>query len=287
MDLKEYLKEKCGVVDNALKTYLPPENQKPESVNKAIHYSMFAGGKRLRPILAIATYEMYSKDIEKVFPAACALEMVHTFSLIHDDLPSMDDDDYRRGKLTNHKVFGEAIAILAGDALCVEAFGLLAKTGNVEAIKLLAESVGVKGVIGGQVVDIESEGKPGDAETLDFIHNWKTAALIKASIMMGGIYAEASESDMKHLEKFGEIIGLIFQIVDDILDVTSTAEVLGKNVGCDAARGKLTYPSIYGVEASHEKAQNLLKEAIAVLKNINKDTTVLKEIAHYFIKRIN
>ncbi len=286
-NLKKYLKEKCEIIDSQMINFLPEKGKRPESVVNAIHYSMFAGGKRLRPVLALATYEMFKDTPEVIYPAACALEMVHTFSLIHDDLPSMDDDDFRRGKPTNHKVFGEAVAILAGDALSIEAFKVLAYTNNIKAVQLLADSVGVFGVIGGQVVDIESENGVKDAETLDFIHNAKTAALIEASILMGAVYADVDEKTYNTLAEFGRKIGLIFQIVDDILDITSTTEILGKDVGSDEARGKLTYPSIYGLDESDKRAKKLLKESLELLDSIDADTTVLEEIAKFFVERID
>ena len=290
-NLQEYLDHYKKVVNKKLKELLPSKDKYPPSIHQSMHYSVFAGGKRIRPILAIATYQMYRNDIEKVLPAACSIELLHTFSLIHDDLPAMDNDDFRRGKPTNHKVFGEAIAILAGDALCVEAFRILGKTGNARAVELLGEAIGVGGVISGQVVDIESENKEAPKEelekTLEFIHLYKTAALIRASILIGALYAEAPEEDFKVLSEFGNKIGLIFQIVDDILDITSTPEVLGKDVGSDIEKGKLTYPRVYGIEASYKKAYQLLDEALELLLKIERDTIVLEEIAKFFIKRIN
>jgi len=286
-DLKKYLKEKSEIIDSKMVSFLPKKGKRPTSIIDSIHYSMFAGGKRLRPILALTTYNMFKDDEDTIYPAACALEMVHTFSLIHDDLPSMDDDDYRRGKLTNHKVYGEAIAVLAGDALSIEAFRVIGYTGNIKAVQLLSDAVGVFGVIGGQVVDIESENGEKNAETLNFIHNAKTAALIEASILMGAVYANVDKKTYDTLSDFGRKIGLIFQIVDDILDITSTTEVLGKDVGSDEARGKLTYPSIYGLEESYRKAKTLLQESLELLDTIDADTTVLAEIAKFFVERID
>src|SRR5437867_3034428 len=234
-----------------------------------MRYSVMAGGKRLRPILVIAGCEAVGGQAEHVMPTACALELIHTYSLIHDDLPAMDDDDYRRGRLTNHKVFGDAMAILAGDALLTLAFRLIAS--NVDAaadarviadvVAEVAEAAGTDGMVGGQVVDIESEGKTVSADTLDYIHTHKTAALIRASLCAGAVIAGAAPAQLTAITACGEALGLAFQIVDDILDVEGNSEELGKTAGKDAQQQKATYPAFHGIEASREKARALIADA--------------------------
>jgi geranylgeranyl diphosphate synthase type II len=258
-----------------------------------MRYSLLAGGKRLRPILCLATCELIGGTPEMAIPTACALEMIHTMSLIHDDLPAMDNDDYRRGKLTNHKVFGEDIAILAGDGLLAYAFEYVAtQTKNVPADRLLqviarlGRTVGAEGLVGGQVLDLESEGKTDiSAETLTFIHTHKTGALLEASVVSGGILAGAAPEDLARLSKYAQNIGLAFQIIDDILDVTATAEQLGKTAGKDLQAQKATYPSLWGLEKSKLQARQLIDEAIAQLTIYEEKAEPLRAIAKFIITR--
>jgi geranylgeranyl diphosphate synthase type II len=252
-----------------------------------VRYSMFAGGKRLRPALALASFEACHGQGDDILLAACALEMTHTFSLIHDDLPCMDNDDFRRGRPTNHKVFGEAIAILAGDSLLVYAFELMAKTGRPECIATLARALGTKGMLGGQVVDIQSEGKKVGLETVNYIHRHKTAALIEASLVMGAQMADASDEVIDGLSAFGNKIGLTFQIVDDVLDLEQTTEVLGKDAGSDLAKGKATYPAVVGIAESKAMARQLVEEAKLELRKLPIQGGVLELIGDYIITRVN
>src|SRR5690606_27059458 len=240
-------------VNAALETLLPSESSVPSELHKAERYSMFAGGKRLRPALCLAAYEACGGAGDDILPAACSLELVHTFSLIHDDLPCMDDDDLRRGRPTNHKVFGEAMAVLAGDALLVQAFELVAATGKAQCVLTLAQSLGSEGMLGGQVVDILSEGKTVDLETVDYIHRHKTAALIAGSLVLGAQMADARPEVVEALRAFGYQIGLSFRIVDDCLDREQTSEVLDKTAGKDLEDHKATYPSLIGLEASKRR----------------------------------
>jgi geranylgeranyl diphosphate synthase type II len=275
-------------VNAALERYLPPETEPPADLHKAVRYSTFAGGKRLRPALALASFEAcHGTAEEDILLAACALEMTHTFSLIHDDLPCMDNDDFRRGRPTNHKVFGEALAILAGDSLLVYAFELLARTGKAECIATLARGLGTKGMLGGQVVDIQSEGKKVGLETVNYIHNHKTAALIEASLLLGAQLAGADDEVIAGLGAFGNRIGLAFQIVDDVLDLEQTTEALGKDAGSDLAKGKATYPAVIGIPASKERARQLIDEAKLELRKLPIQGGTLELIADYIITRVN
>jgi len=283
----DYLKKVSVLAEQKFDSHLPPESEVPQNLHKAMRYSMFAGGKRLRPALAYATFEAFGGKDDSIHYAMSALEMLHTFSLIHDDLPCMDDDDFRRGKPTCHKQFGEATAVLAGDALCIHAFELLARTGNAQAIAVLAKSLGTSGMIGGQIIDIESEGKQVDLGTVDYIHYHKTAALIEASLVIGALLAGASPKDIKAVEEFGHAIGLAFQVVDDILDIVSTTEQLGKDAGSDIENGKATYPSILGLEESKAKALELYESSIATLDSLSCDTRILRAIAAFIITRVN
>jgi len=254
-DLQEYLKQKTSLVDAELQKVLPSEETLPFSLHRAMRYSMFAGGKRIRPILVLAAAEAVGGDAAGAMPAACALEMIHTYSLIHDDLPAMDDDDFRRGRSTNHKVFGEATAILAGDALLTEAFILLSSSQakGLDAstvrrvISIIARAAGSQGMVGGQVVDMESEGKAIDMATLQYIHTRKTGALLLASIQSGALLGGADEAQFDALTRYGEATGLAFQVADDILDIVGDQAELGKDVGSDQARGKATYPALLGL----------------------------------------
>lgn len=290
-DLTAYLKSQKQRVDTALEASLPIT--KPEKIYEAMRYSLLAGGKRLRPILCLATCELMGGTEAMAMPTACALEMIHTMSLIHDDLPAMDNDDYRRGKLTNHKVYGEDIAILAGDGLLAYAFEYVAvQTQNVppdrliEVVARLGRTVGANGLVGGQVLDLESEGKTDiTPETLSFIHTHKTGALLETSVVSGAILASASSETIERLSRYARNIGLAFQIVDDILDITATKEELGKTAGKDVTAQKATYPSLWGLEESKKQAQQLVDTAIAQLAPYGAKADPLRAIAHYIVTR--
>ena len=294
MDLKLYLKERCQLVDDALEKYLPREDELPFSVHRAMRYSVFAGGKRVRPILLLAACETIGGEIGAALPAACAMEMIHTYSLIHDDLPAMDDDDFRRGRPTNHKVFGEAVAILAGDALLTEAFILLSDpaAGPVDparrlaVVREIAWGAGSHGMVGGQVVDMESEGKDDiDLATVQYIHTHKTGALIKASVKAGALLGGAQGEQLAALTHYGEVIGLAFQIADDILDIEGTTEEIGKDAGSDQARGKATYPAVVGLAEAKRRAQELVELALESLAGFGPVADPLREIARYIVQR--
>ena len=297
MDLKAYLKEQCTRVDAALDRFLPKENELPHSLHKAMRYSVFAGGKRVRPILMLAACQAVGGDTERAIPAACAMEMIHTYSLIHDDLPAMDDDDFRRGNPTNHKVFGEAIAILAGDALLTEAFKLVSDprfaigcepAARLAVIHEIATCAGSHGMVGGQVVDMESEGKADiDLPVVQYIHTHKTGALIKASVIAGALLGGADETKLAAIKRYGEAAGLAFQIADDILDIEGTTEEIGKDAGSDEARGKATYPAVMGIAAAKEEAQAMMDEAFRALEIFGPEADHLREIAAYIVKRKN
>jgi len=282
-----YLKKAGKLTEKCLKKYIPNEKEVPATLHSAMRYALLAGGKRLRPALVQASYELFGgKPSESINLAMSALEMLHTFSLIHDDLPCMDDDDFRRGKPTTHKVYGEATAVLAGDALCIFAFELIAKTGNVAVVEELAHSLGTKGMIGGQVIDTESEGKPVDLATVDYIHYHKTAALIEASLVIGALLARAGKKELSCIREFGKGIGLVFQIIDDILDIESSTEELGKDVGSDVKNGKATYPAVLGLDVSKQKALELYNKSLKHLEKLqNKNTEMLKNIAALIITR--
>ena len=283
---QEYLARIANDAEAKFDEHLPPVKDRPCRLHEAMRYSMFAGGKRLRPGLAKAAFDMFGGKGDKIWLATSALEMLHTFSLIHDDLPCVDNDDYRRGKLTSHKKFGESTAVMAGDALCIHAFEMMGKTGNAKAIEVLAHLLGTYGMIGGEMTDIECEGKTVDLEIVDYIHYHKTAALIEASLLVGAMLADASESDMEIIRNYGRSIGLAFQIVDDILDIVSTTEELGKDAGSDIEKGKATYPSIVGLEKSRERARELYEESIKALDGLKCDTSILRSIAAYIITRV-
>jgi len=292
--LKTYLAGRKQRVDEALDRCLPTEDFFPPLLFRAMRYSLFAGGKRLRPILCMAAAETVGGEADLVLPAACALEMIHTYSLIHDDLPAMDDDDFRRGKPTCHKVFGENIAILAGDALLTEAFHLLAGRGLaeripekalVEAVRIVAEAAGFSGMVGGQVVDVVSEGEPADADTLAYIHSRKTGAMIVASLKLGAVLAGAGDGQFSALASYGGRIGLAFQIADDILNVEGDRELLGKNTGSDACRRKMTYPGLLGLEAARAKARELVDAAVDDLAEFDQRAEPLRRIAKYILER--
>jgi geranylgeranyl diphosphate synthase, type II len=292
-DLAKFLAEWLPQVELALDRSLPVVY--PEKIYEAMRYSLLAGGKRLRPILCLTTCEMLGGTAAMAMPTACALEMIHTMSLIHDDLPAMDNDDYRRGKLTNHKVYGEDIAILAGDGLLAYAFEYVAKeTKQVPSDRILAviaklgRAVGAAGLVGGQVVDLESEGKTDvTLETLNFIHLHKTAALLEISVTSGALLAGATEAELQHLSRYAQQIGLAFQIVDDILDITATQAELGKTAGKDLVAQKVTYPSLWGLEKSREQAQGLVDSAKAELAGFGDRALPLLALADYITARRN
>ncbi|SES70792.1 farnesyl-diphosphate synthase [Natronincola peptidivorans] len=292
MEWKQQLNDYIKLINNELERYISLKHYKNRTLIQAMEYSLTAGGKRLRPILAIASYELFNSNVERVLPYACGIEMIHTYSLIHDDLPAMDNDDYRRGKLTNHKVFGEGVAILAGDGLLNYAFEIMLQDAvkhndmrrYVESIKSIAEGAGINGMIGGQIVDIESEGKTIDKETLEYIHLCKTAALITVSLKIGAIIANADEKDIKNMETIGENLGLAFQIRDDILDIIGENEKMGKNVGSDIKSKKSTYPSLYGLDYSINKVKELALNTNDILKQYNK-SSFLFELNNYLINR--
>jgi geranylgeranyl diphosphate synthase type II len=291
MNLRDYLAVQQRLVDAELDRLTPPETTPPETIHRAMRYSLFAGGKRIRPVLCLEAARTVAGDMEGAVTAACSLELIHTYSLIHDDLPALDDDDYRRGKLTNHKVFGDAMAILAGDALLTLAFQVLAELPAPadRKARLMAElataSGTVGGMIGGQVADLEGEGKPPDAALLESIHRAKTGALLRASLRMGAIYAGASDAQYAALSCYGEHIGLAFQIVDDILDVEETSEALGKTAGKDAAQHKITFPAVYGLEASRTMAEAECAHAHRVLEPFGDRAARLDELADLIVRR--
>jgi geranylgeranyl diphosphate synthase type II len=288
----DYLAAHQAVVDEALRRWVPPEMEPPETIHRAMRYSLFAGGKRIRPVLCISAADAISGAVDGVENAACTLELIHTYSLIHDDLPALDNDDLRRGRPTCHKVFGEAIAILAGDALLTLAFEVLSRlpgvpeTRKARLVMELATAAGtVGGMIAGQVNDLEGEGKPPDARLLESIHRAKTGALLRASLRMGGIYAGADEEQLAALSCFGEHAGLCFQIVDDLLDVEQSSEALGKTAGKDAQQRKITFPSVYGIEESHRMAERQRLLAHGAVESLGGRAARLREIADLIARR--
>lgn len=290
-DLDSYLQVNKLLVEEALDRSLPI--RRPQKIYEAMRYSLLAGGKRLRPILCLTACDLMGGTREMALPTACALEMIHTMSLIHDDLPAMDNDDYRRGKLTNHKAYGEDIAILAGDGLLAYAFEYVAtETRNVPPERLvgvlarLGRTVGAEGLVGGQVLDLESEGKTDiTVETLNFIHSHKTGALLETSVVAGAILAGAAEADVQRLSRYAKNIGLAFQVVDDILDITATQEELGKTAGKDLRAQKATYPAIWGLAESEKQAQQLIEAAIAELVSYEEKAEPLRAIANFILTR--
>jgi geranylgeranyl diphosphate synthase type II len=296
MDIKAYLAKKKDLVDKSLEKLVPPATTFPPSVHEAMRYSLFAGGKRVRPILALAAAEALGAKTADLLPIADSLELIHTYSLIHDDLPAMDDDDFRRGLPTCHKKFGEALAILAGDGLLTMAFEVLSDPRRLKAvsaarlvavIKEISTSSGVFGMVGGQVVDIESEGKDVDFPTLEYIHTRKTGALIRASVRVGALYAKAGKRQYLALTHYGEMVGLAFQIADDILDLTGTREETGKDVGSDLKKGKKTFPAFYGLEESRRRAREVSDRAVLALKDFDRKADPLRELAKYIVNRVN
>ena len=290
--LQQTLEDGRRKTDAALEKLLPPGTQYPSSIHQAMRHSIFAGGKRLRPILCLEAARLVSGSLpEGVEELGAALEMLHTYSLIHDDLPALDNDDLRRGRPTCHKAFGEATAILAGDGLQTYAYEVLARLRcpaerRVRIIEEIAHATGtVDGMIGGQVMDLEAEHKRADAATLEYIHNSKTAALITASVVTGGIYGGGNEQQVGNLRAFGRAIGLAFQIVDDVLDVTQSSEQLGKTAGKDTATEKATYPALYGVPESLKKADSLVDAACRSLESFGERGATLKELAQFLVER--
>ncbi len=293
-DLKGYLAEKRGIVDAALKAYFPEPGGLTRDLFKAMQYSLLGGGKRPRPILCMAGAEAVGGAGEDVLPVACALEMIHTYSLIHDDLPIMDDDDLRRGRPTNHKVFGEPIALLAGDGLLTEAFCAMTSPEMamrippmtlIQAIRIIARAAGPEGMVGGQAVDIQWEGRPAGFDVVRFMHTRKTGAMITASVASGAILAGANDSQIKAVTAYGEKIGLAFQISDDILDIEGDSETMGKRAGADEKRGKTTYPSVLGLDQSRRIQHDLVREAIDDLRELTTRAEPLRQIARYIIER--
>ena len=290
MKLPAFFEEDRLAVDAALERLLPQESARPASIHQAMRYSVFAGGKRIRPILCLETARIFASDVAALHPA-CAIEMIHTYSLIHDDLPALDNDDLRRGKPTCHKKFGEAIAILAGDALLTLAFETISATPvassqSVAMLKEVASAAGtINGMVGGQVADLEAERQRIEPEMLEYIHRSKTAALIRASVTAGALGAGASPDDVARLRRFGETIGWAFQVTDDILDVEESSAALGKTAGKDIAQQKATYPAIHGLQRSHEIANDLAGKAIAELAPYRDSAIRLREIAEYLVIR--
>ena len=292
MDIASYIAESKKLVDACLERLLPPEAEEPSTMHKAMRYSIFAGGKRVRPILVLASGQSLGGDRDALLHLGAAIEMMHTYSLIHDDLPALDNDDLRRGRPTCHKVFGEAMAILAGDSLMTRCYQVLAELPGIEdsarlaVIREIAAATGtIRGMIGGQVVDLESEGKTVDSGVLEYIHQSKTGALLTACVRSGAIAAGAKAPELQALTEFGNKVGLVFQIVDDILDITASSEVLGKTAGKDVKSKKATYPAFYGVEASRQKARTLAASALEVIRDFGAAADPLRSIARFVVSR--
>lgn len=293
MIFKEQLDDYVNLVNTHLLSYFDYENGYNNTLIESMKYSLFAGGKRLRPILALAAYDLFGKNTCEVMPYACALEMIHTYSLIHDDLPAMDNDDYRRNKLTNHKVYGEGIAILAGDGLLNYSFEIMLDNAlkqknfypHIRSIKEIANSAGIDGMIGGQVVDLESEDKAIKQDTLNYIHLNKTAALITAPLKVGAIIGGAKEEDIKCMEEIGLNLGLAFQIKDDILDVIGDESKLGKSIGSDITKHKSTYPALFGIETSIQRVDELTTNVNSLLKPYSDKSNFLSDLSNYLVQR--
>jgi geranylgeranyl diphosphate synthase type II len=291
VNLKTYLATRAAEVDAAMDGFLPKAKERPATIHAAMRYSVFAGGKRLRPVLCLAAAEACGGEISNALAPACAVELMHTYSLVHDDLPAMDDDDLRRGRPTCHKVYGEGMAVLCGDALLTESFIVLAQTaatkryGTRDYIAELAETGGSRKLIGGQVMDLEGEGKKLTKRDLVRIHEAKTAALLTTSLRLGAMTANATPAKLEALTLFGHALGLAFQVIDDILDVTQSTEMLGKTAGKDQAVEKSTYPAILGLDASRKEAARLTKAAMDALKPFGTKAARLEEIASHLLKR--
>jgi geranylgeranyl diphosphate synthase type II len=290
-DLDRYLATRARTVNQALDRFLPPATTKPATIHRAMRYSLFAGGKRLRPALCLAASAACGGDEADALPLACAVECIHTYSLVHDDLPAMDDDDYRRGRPTSHKVYGEGIAILAGDALLTQAFEIAAQCAgwprypHDQVILELARASGSLQLIAGQVADLEGEGKPTSTRQLRYIHERKTSALLACSVRLGGMSANCTPAQLKALTEFGYHVGLAFQVIDDILDVTQTSEKLGKTAGKDTKARKATYPSIVGLDKSRQIARELTERAFAALKPFRGQAVALEALAQFLLQR--
>jgi geranylgeranyl diphosphate synthase type II len=292
--LPDYLDHRKKLIENHLFSYFPEETGEYGAICAAVRYSLLAGGKRIRPVLCLAAAEATSGKIEEAMPAACALEMIHTYSLIHDDLPAMDNDDYRRGRLTSHKVFGEDMAVLAGDALLTEAFRTLTDRDKMPATHPerilnvageIAEAAGYRGMVGGQALDVRAVEKQGDLENLYAIHRHKTGALLRVSLRAGAMIAGAKPEALTALTAYGERIGLAFQIADDMLNVEGDQKLMGKKTGSDAKQGKVTFPGLIGMEASRARAADLVAGAIAFLDGFDEKAMPLRAIAHYIMDR--
>ena len=290
-DLKKYLEQRTVSVNRALNEFLPRASTKPTTIHQAMRYSLFAGGKRMRPAVCLAAAEACGGSEKDALPLACAVECIHTYSLIHDDLPAMDNDDFRRGKPTNHKVFGEGIAVLAGDALLTQAFEIAAKSrgwprySHRDILLEIAQASGSLQLIAGQVADLEGEGKKISAAQLKYIHERKTSALLCCSVRLGGMSANCTAAQLKALTGFGYNVGLAFQIIDDILDITQTSEQLGKTAGKDTKAQKATYPAIVGLEKSRALARQLTNRAFAALKIFKGKAAALESLADYLLRR--
>ncbi len=288
--LKKDMKEKQEQVNIILDRYLPRKDEYPKDIHKALRYSVFAGGKRLRPYLTLSAYQMYREKLDKITPVAAAIEMIHAYTLIHDDLPDIDDDDMRRGKKSCHVVFGEGVALLAGDSLLINAFELITYADIPDALKVqfvreLGEVAGIKGLIAGQMEDIDAEGKKTDKKTLNYIHNNKTAKLINIALRFGALAGRAPEKELKIIEDYGSKIGLVFQIVDDLLDVEGSQHSLGKSIGKDEAAGKATFPSQYGVEESRAMAEKLTQEAKQTIATLGDRSIRFRILADNLLER--
>lgn len=281
----DFLQAKAKTTEAELHRYIDTWEDVPEILREAVCYSLFAGGKRLRPALVLGTAELVGGDESPALPAAAAIEMIHTYSLIHDDLPAMDNDDLRRGKPTAHRVFGEAVAILAGDALLTMAFDLLASTGNSHVIAEVARAAGAAGMVGGQVLDLQSENKKLPLEKLQHLHASKTGAMITVSVRAGALLGGASEDTLAALTRYGERIGLAFQIADDILDVVGDEVALGKPIGSDEAHNKSTYPALLGLDRAKELAQETVEEAVTALEGFGDEAHTLRQLARYIVDR--
>ncbi len=288
--LKKDMKEKQELVNIILDRYLPRKDEYPKNIHKALRYSVFAGGKRLRPYLVLSSYQIYDEEVEKVAPVAAAIEMLHTYTLIHDDMPDLDNDEYRRGKKSTHAIFGEGHALLSGDALLVGAFELITYAEiqpklRVQMVRELARDCGINGLIGGQMVDLESEGKKVDKKTIDYIHENKTAKLIRLALRFGALAGGAPAAEQKALEEYGGKIGLAFQIIDDLLDIEGDPDEMGKTVGKDAHFQKATYPSVYGMAESRKKSQELIAQAREAIAPLGDRALVLDGLAEYMLTR--
>jgi len=290
-DLSRYLDDRTELINRALDRFLPKQTTKPATIHRAMRYSLFAGGKRMRPALCLAAAAACGGSDRDALPLACAVECIHTYSLIHDDLPAMDNDDFRRGKPTNHKVFGEGIAVLAGDALLTQAFEIVGQAkgwprySHRDLVLEVARAAGSLQLIAGQVADLEAEGKSISAPQLKYIHERKTSALLCCAVRLGGMSANCTPAQLRHLTTFGYHVGLAFQIIDDILDITQTTEQLGKTAGKDVAARKATYPAIVGMDRSRRLARQLTDRAFAALRDFQGKASALEALAHFLLTR--